>query len=56
MFTPTHPLARNWRKKRSGPFRIMMNPYQQHGKATDAVHFGQIKAFFLQSWFGLQPG
>ena len=45
MFTPTHPLARNWCKKTSGPFRIMMNPYQQHGKATDAVHFGQIKAF-----------
>jgi hypothetical protein len=34
----------------------MMNPYQQHGKATDAVHFGQIKAFLLQNWFGLQQG
>jgi hypothetical protein len=34
----------------------MMNPYQQHGKATDAVHFGQIKASFLQSWFWLRPG
>jgi hypothetical protein len=36
--------------------RIMMNPNQQHCEAADAVHFRQIKAFFLQSWFGLQPG
>jgi hypothetical protein len=25
-------------------------------EAADAVNFRQVKAFFLQSWFGLQPG
>jgi hypothetical protein len=43
-------------QKDAGTYRIMMNPYQQHGKATDAVHFGEIKAFFLQSWFGMPCG